>query len=72
MAKLLRLLAEEVKVPEEFKDSFYQQLGEMVKAMLCYREPVVFSQALSAFFDWAKTTDLTDLNFMIDTDDVEL
>ena len=40
----------------------------MVKALLSNKEFNTFFTVLNAFMDWAKSTDLDDLNFMVPDD----
>ena len=67
MAKLIQLNAC-VTIPPEDKSHFYQQFGSVVKALLSNKEFNTFFTVLNAFMDWAKSTDLDDLNFMVPDD----
>lgn len=55
-------------IPENDKQHFYKDFGEVVKKLLGLREPHTFFTCLAAFIDWAQQTDLADLNFMVPDD----
>lgn len=67
MAKLIQLNSA-VTIPAEDKSHFYQQFGTVVKALLSNKEFNTFFTVLNAFMDWAKSTDIEDLNFMVPED----
>ena len=69
MSKLVRL-CNKVDIPQEDKDHFFQDFGQVVKKLLQIREPHTFFTCFSAFIEWAKHTDLEDLNFMVPDDQV--
>ena len=67
MAKIISLNTA-TTVPAEDKQHFYKQFGAVVKQLLSNKEFNTFFTVLNAFMDWAKTTDLEDLNFMVPED----
>ena len=67
MAKLIQLNSV-VTIPKEDRSHFYQQFGQVVKTLLSNKEFNTFYTVLNAFMDWAKSTDLEDLNFMVPED----
>ena len=67
MAKIIQLNGV-VTIPKEDKIHFYEQFGRVVKKLLSNKEFNTFFTVLNAFMDWAKTTDLEDLNFMVPED----
>jgi len=67
MAKLVQLFAK-VKIEEDDKSHFYEQFGTVVKHLLSIKEFNVFLTVLASFMEWAKVTDLDDLNFMVPDD----
>ena len=64
MAKLI-VLQTKTEVPHGDKDHFYAQFGKTVQKLLNNKEFYIFFQILSSFIEWAATTELQDLNFMV-------
>ena len=52
MSKLVRLCTF-VEIPENDREHFYADFGEVVKKLLSIREPHTFFTCLAAFIDWA-------------------
>lgn len=70
MSRLVDLVARnQVTIPEENKEAFYAKFGQSMQKMLKIKEFTTFYRCLKTFMEWAKTTDLTDLNFMVPIDD---
>ena len=68
MAKIIRLASQITLVPAEHRDHFYRDFGAVVNQLLQIKEFNIFYAVLAAFMEWAKTTDLADLNFMVPED----
>lgn len=68
MAKVIRLASQITAIPSEHKDHFYKDFGAVVSQLLSIKDFNIFYAVLAAFMDWAKTTDLVDLNFMVPED----
>jgi hypothetical protein len=68
MAKLFQL-CQYVSVPEQDKPHFYEHLGRVSKQILSTKDFNIFLVVMTAFMDWAKTTELDDLNFMVPDDE---
>ena len=69
MVKVINLL-KHVEVAAQDKDHFYQHFGMVMKKLLLIKEFNTFYAVLKAFIEWAKSTDLDDLNFMVPDDPV--
>jgi hypothetical protein len=65
MAKLIKLTNSIDEIPSTERLSFFEEFGAVVKQLLQIKEFHVFYMVLSAFMEWAKETELTDLNFMV-------
>ena len=68
MAKVIRLASHITQIPDEHKNHFYLDFGAVVNQLLQIKEFNIFYAVLSAFMEWAKSTDLVDLNFMVPED----
>lgn len=77
MARLMKLL-EGIKVPKEDEDhvrmvylmiQFFKKLGQVTSKLLSMKEFSAFFQVLFAFVQWAKTSQLTQLSFMVPRDE---
>lgn len=69
MAKLIRLTNVIDEIPREHKQAFYDDFGQTVKSLLQVKDFNIFYQILSSFLEWAKDTDLQDLNFCVPQND---
>lgn len=67
MAKLVKL-CQNVKIPDADKSHFFEDFGEIVKQLLSIKEFTTFSICMQAFMQWASSTELEDLNFMVPED----
>jgi hypothetical protein len=69
MAKLIRLTNSIDEIPNDERLSFFEEFGAVVKQVLTIKDFHIFYTVLSAFVEWAKETELTDLNFMVPSED---
>lgn len=46
-------------------------LGQFCKKSLSIKDPLALNYVLNAFVEWARCTELTNLNFMIPSEDAE-
>ena len=68
MAKLFQL-SQFVKVPDNDRAHFYEHLGTVSRQILQIKDFNIFFTVLFSFMEWAKTTELDDLNFMVPDDE---
>lgn len=65
MAKLVRLTNSITEIPTEHKQTFYDEFGTVIKQLLVIKDINIFYTVLAAFIEWAKDTELGDLNFCV-------
>jgi hypothetical protein len=58
-----------VAVPEQDRTHFYEHLGTVSRQILQIKDFNIFFTVLFSFMEWAKTTELDDLNFMVPEDE---
>jgi hypothetical protein len=69
MAKLVKL-CQNVDIPQDDKNHFFEDFGEVVKQLLSVKEFTTFAVCMQAFMQWASSTELEDLNFMVPEDPI--
>ena len=67
MVKVISLL-KHVEIPAQDKNHFHNHFGITMKKLLMIKEINIFYAVLKTFIEWAKTTELDDLNFMVPDD----